>query len=107
MKDISKATNQQLYTIARDSSERLRDRYEAARELQKRKVKKRMANPVCPKCDTEGHIISMRHANNLKIECPSCKHIWKSESEVCPSCYKSNGYAVPGLCIKCYEETRP
>lgn len=38
VKDISKATNQQLYTIARDSSERLRERYAAARELQKRRM---------------------------------------------------------------------
>lgn len=37
VKDISKATNQQLYTIARDSSERLRERYAAARELQTRR----------------------------------------------------------------------
>ncbi|USK56556.1 hypothetical protein LIS82_08830 [Cytobacillus solani] len=35
--DFSKATNQQLYEIAKDETERMKNRYAAARELQKRK----------------------------------------------------------------------
>jgi hypothetical protein len=37
--DISKATSQQLYEIATNENNRLIDRYKAARELQKRKVR--------------------------------------------------------------------
>ncbi|WP_180953709.1 hypothetical protein [Bacillus sp. T33-2] len=36
--DISKATKQQLYQIAKDEGTRMKDRYEAARELQRRKM---------------------------------------------------------------------
>lgn len=35
--DISKATNQQLYEIAKDDGARMKDRYEATKELQRRK----------------------------------------------------------------------
>lgn len=38
--DLSKATNQQLYDIAKDESNRMKDRYAAARELQLRNTKK-------------------------------------------------------------------
>ncbi|UQX52307.1 hypothetical protein M5V91_14675 [Cytobacillus pseudoceanisediminis] len=34
--DLSKATNQQLYDIAKDEYARMKDRYAAARELQSR-----------------------------------------------------------------------
>lgn len=34
--DLSKATNQQLYEIAKDENARMKDRYAAARELQLR-----------------------------------------------------------------------
>jgi hypothetical protein len=37
--NLSQATNQQLYEIARDENNKLIDRYAAVRELQKRKVK--------------------------------------------------------------------
>jgi predicted ATPase with chaperone activity len=42
--DLSKATNQQLYQIAMDESSRLRDRYLAARELQRRR---KQSDTVC------------------------------------------------------------
>ncbi|MGY6209708.1 hypothetical protein ACXEO8_07000 [Cytobacillus firmus] len=42
--DLSKATNQQLYEIAKDESARMRDRYAAARELQLRNTKKTVAS---------------------------------------------------------------
>lgn len=38
--DLSKATNQQLYEIAKDESARMKDRYAAARELQSRNTNK-------------------------------------------------------------------
>lgn len=38
--DLSKATNQQLYEIAKDESARMKDRYAAARELQLRNAKR-------------------------------------------------------------------
>ncbi len=38
--DISKATNQQLYEIATNEKERMRDRYAAAKELQLRNAKR-------------------------------------------------------------------
>lgn len=37
--DLSQATNQQLYEIAKDETARMRDRYAAAKELQERKRK--------------------------------------------------------------------
>lgn len=37
--DPSKATNQQLYEIAKDDGARMKDRYAAASELQRRKKK--------------------------------------------------------------------
>lgn len=37
--DFSKATNQQLYEIVRDEEARMRDRYAAAYELQRRRRK--------------------------------------------------------------------
>jgi hypothetical protein len=37
MLDFSNATNQELYKIAIDESKRLVDRYEAAKELQRRR----------------------------------------------------------------------
>ncbi|WP_286676655.1 hypothetical protein [Cytobacillus solani] len=37
--DLSQATNQQLYEIAKDETVRMRDRYAAAKELQERKKK--------------------------------------------------------------------
>jgi hypothetical protein len=37
MLDFSNATNQELYKIAIDESNRLVDRYEAAKELQRRR----------------------------------------------------------------------
>lgn len=37
--DLSKMTNQQLYDIAKNESNRMKDRYAAARELQKRRSK--------------------------------------------------------------------
>lgn len=36
-KDFSQATHQQLFEMAKDETVRLRDRYAAARELQKRR----------------------------------------------------------------------
>lgn len=36
--DFSKATNQQLYEIAKDEKNRMKDRYAAASELQRRKI---------------------------------------------------------------------
>lgn len=42
--ELSKATNQQLYEIAKDESARMRDRYAAARELQLRNTKKTVAS---------------------------------------------------------------
>lgn len=104
VKDISKATNQQLYHIALDRTERLKDRYEAARELQKRKEKCSMANPVCPKCQTEGQVVG-KFQRTIVLECPSL-HRWKQDSEVCPSCEKPNGFANEGLCLSCYGEGR-
>jgi hypothetical protein len=41
--NISKATNQQLYNIAKDEKTRMKTRYAAARELQERKKK----NALC------------------------------------------------------------
>ncbi|MCM3242712.1 hypothetical protein M3598_08135 [Cytobacillus oceanisediminis] len=38
--DLSKATNQQLYEIATNEKERMRDRYAAAKELQLRNAKR-------------------------------------------------------------------
>ncbi|WP_285865159.1 hypothetical protein [Lederbergia lenta] len=35
--DLSKATNEQLYTIAVDDKEKMSNRYAAAKELQRRK----------------------------------------------------------------------
>ncbi|WP_163102274.1 hypothetical protein [Peribacillus alkalitolerans] len=35
--NLTKATKQQLYHIAKDETARMRDRYAAARELQKRR----------------------------------------------------------------------
>lgn len=40
--DLTMATNQQLYDIAKDESARMRDRYAAARELQERKMRKQV-----------------------------------------------------------------
>ncbi|MEH7503271.1 hypothetical protein V7152_14880 [Neobacillus drentensis] len=37
--DLSKATKQQIYEIATNESNRLKDRYVAVKELQKRKAK--------------------------------------------------------------------
>jgi hypothetical protein len=37
--DLLKATNQQLYDIAKNEKARMKDRYAAARELQERKKK--------------------------------------------------------------------
>jgi hypothetical protein len=45
--DLKKATNQQLYEIANNENYRLIERYAAARELQKRKVKKRDSRATC------------------------------------------------------------
>jgi hypothetical protein len=39
--DFTKATNQQLYEIAKNENYRLMERYAAARELQKRKIAKK------------------------------------------------------------------
>ncbi|MDF1511450.1 hypothetical protein Gp_4 [Bacillus phage vB_Bacillus_1020A] len=38
--DISKATNQQLYEIAKDDGARMKERYAATKELQRRKQEK-------------------------------------------------------------------
>lgn len=37
--NLSQATNQQLYDIAKDEKARMKDRYAAAKELQERKKK--------------------------------------------------------------------
>ncbi|MEF7566399.1 hypothetical protein V4V35_25760 [Bacillus infantis] len=37
--NLSQATNQQLYEIAKDEKARMKDRYAAAKELQERKKK--------------------------------------------------------------------
>lgn len=41
--DYKKASNQQLYEIARNESNRMRDRYMATKELQERRKK----NEIC------------------------------------------------------------
>jgi hypothetical protein len=41
--NLSKATNQQLYELAKDEKARMKDRYAAAKELQERKKK----NALC------------------------------------------------------------
>lgn len=105
VKNISKATNQQLYSVAKDETARLKERYAAARELQKRKEMHQMANPICPKCQTEGQVIN-KFQNTIVIECPICANNWKTESMICPKCNKPNGYAVDGLCTSCYGESR-
>ncbi|USK46326.1 hypothetical protein [Cytobacillus oceanisediminis] len=42
--ELSKATNQQLYEIAKDESARMKDRYAAARELQYRNTNKAVSS---------------------------------------------------------------
>lgn len=42
--ELSKATNQQLYEIAKDENARMKDRYAAARELQLRNTDKAVAS---------------------------------------------------------------
>lgn len=72
--DFLKATNQQLYNIAFDETERMKDRYAAAKELQERR--KNMIGTKCqvPDCTEKGHktwsMVSMckEHYEEIKSE---------------------------------------
>lgn len=57
----------------------------------------------CSKCKCVG-TVTVHRKSQVKLECPNCKHKWLTKSEICPRCQKSNGFAVPGLCSKCYVE---
>jgi formate dehydrogenase maturation protein FdhE len=57
--------------------------------------------PNCPNCNTIGTVV--RHIGIfVNLDCPCCKTKWQTLSEKCPSCGKSNGFAVKGECGKCY-----
>ena len=62
--------------------------------------------PHCPVCGKVGQVTSKRSDGTLGLVCNDCKTGWDSLTEVCPVCGDGNGYAVPGLCKKCYEHRR-
>lgn len=59
----------------------------------------------CPECGGPGQVLCRRE-ETLTLECFEHKHRWISLSEICPGCGEPNGYVVPGLCVRCYSETR-
>jgi hypothetical protein len=58
---------------------------------------------TCPHCNTIGTVIRHNH-EIVSLECPKCKQIWKTWSEICPDCHHPNGFAIEGPCSECYVE---
>lgn len=57
--------------------------------------------PNCPNCNSIGTVI--RHKGLfVNLECPACKDKWQTLSKKCPTCNKPNGFAVEGVCGRCY-----
>ena len=62
--------------------------------------------PNCPKCGKAGQVVSLRSDGTVSMFCIDCRTGWESLTEECPVCGESNGYAVKGLCAKCYGKKR-
>ncbi|MBM7585825.1 ribosomal protein L40E [Bacillus pakistanensis] len=57
----------------------------------------------CPNCEIVGEVVK-NSRGYLTMICPSCEAKWRTDSELCGRCHKPNGFAVPGLCSKCYAD---
>lgn len=57
--------------------------------------------PNCPVCGKPGQVVHLKD-DIVSMFCIDCRVNWKSLTEDCHVCGDSNGYAVKGLCAKCY-----
>lgn len=61
--------------------------------------------PICPHCGKPGQVVYLQN-EVVTMYCADCRHEWKSLTEECPVCGKSNGYVVKGTCAKCYAKKK-